>query len=160
MFANALFQWVPDHRAVMARLLGSLPPGGVLAVQMPDNLDEPSHRIMRHVALDGPWRDRFEAPIARETIFPPAGYYDALRPVAARVEIWRTTYNHPLEGAPAILDWVRGTGLRPYLDRLAPDERPAFEADYVARLADAYPVLGDGKVLFRFPRLFIVAVRA
>jgi trans-aconitate 2-methyltransferase len=160
VFANAVFHWVPDHRAVMARLLAALPAGGALAVQMPDNLDEPSHRLMRHTALDGPWRDRFDVPIAREVLFAPPAYYDALRPLAARVDIWRTIYNHPVEGAAAMLEWVRSTGLRPYLDRLTPDERPVFEADYVARLADAYPALADGKVLFRFPRLFIVAVRA
>jgi trans-aconitate 2-methyltransferase len=159
LFSNATMQWVPGHRAVLQRLMGTLPSGGVLAVQMPDNLAEPTHRTMHDVALAGPWRDKFATPIAREEIPPAAAYYDLLRPLAAPVDIWTTIYNHPLASPAAIVDWVRGTGLRPYLARLDPDEEPAYLADYESRLALAYPALIDGRVLLRFPRLFMVAAR-
>jgi trans-aconitate 2-methyltransferase len=160
LFSNATFQWVPQHRAVLQRLMATLPPGGVLALQMPDNLAEPTHTLMRDVALDGPWRAKFVAPIEREEIPPAAAYYDLLKPLSAHVDIWATIYNHPLANPAAILDWVRGTGLRPFLARLAPDEERAYLADYEARLAQAHPPLVDGRVLLRFPRLFVVAVRA
>jgi trans-aconitate 2-methyltransferase len=159
LFGNAVFQWVPDHLAVLQRLLATLAPGGAIAVQMPDNLAEPSHMLMPDVALAGPWRAKFTAPIAREEIPAPAAYYDRLRPLAGRIDIWTTIYNHVLDGPAAILEWVKGTGLRPYLARLDNGEQRAWLADYQSRLAEAYPPLIDGRVLLRFPRLFVVAVR-
>jgi trans-aconitate 2-methyltransferase len=159
LYSNATFQWVHGHRDVLQRLHATLPPGGALALQMPDNLTEPTHRLMQDVALEGPWRAKFAAPIEREEIAPAAAYYDLLKPLAATVDIWTTIYNHPLADAAAILEWVRGTGLRPYLARLTPDEEHAYLADYLARLAQAYPLRVDGRVLLRFPRLFMVAVR-
>lgn len=160
LFANAVFQWVPDHLAVMARLLSALPSGGVIAVQMPDNLDEPSHRAMREVAHAGPWRQKLAGALAlRSTLPPPEIYYDVLKRHAARVDVWRTIYNHPLDGPSAIAEWVKGTGLRPFLDPLDAAERRDYLAAYEEHLAEAYPHLADGKVLFHFPRLFVVAIR-
>lgn len=161
LYANATFQWVPDHRGALRRLFAALPAGGVLAVQMPDNVaTEPSHTLMRAVAADGPWAAKFAEPIGREAIGTPADYYNLLHAQAARIDVWHTLYNHPLAGAAAIVEMVRSTGLRPYLARLDADEQPEFLARYTAKLTEAYPLLADGRVLFRFPRLFIVAVRA
>jgi trans-aconitate 2-methyltransferase len=126
---------------------------------MPDNLAEPSHVLMREVAGAGPWAEKFRDPIAREAIGTPAAYYDLLQGAAARIDIWRTSYNHPLKDAAAIVEMVRSTGLRPYLARLDDDERAAYLVAYEAELAKAYPQLADGRVLFRFPRLFVVAAR-
>jgi len=160
VFGNAVFQWVPDHLEVVARLFAACPAGGVLALQVPDNRGEPTHALMEAVARDGPWHAKFATPIARDPIPPPAAYYDRLRPLAAATDIWHTAYHHVLADADAIVDWVRGTGLRPWLDRLDPAERAAYLDDYTARIAAAYPPLADGRVLLRFPRLFVVAVRA
>jgi trans-aconitate 2-methyltransferase len=159
LYANATFQWVPDHRAVLARLFEGLSPGGVLAIQVPDNLDEPSHALMRAVSSESPWAPKFRAPITREPIAAPAAYYDLLAASAARIDVWHTHYNHPLAGAAAIVEMVRSTGLRPYLARLDADEQGEWLARYEAKLTAAYPPLADGRVLYRFPRLFIVAVR-
>ncbi len=159
IFANAVFQWVPDHLRVLVRLLESSAPGGALAVQMPDNLNEPTHMLMAAVARGGPWRAKFTTPVARETIPPPAAYYDRLKPLAASVDLWHTTYYHVLADPAAIVDWVKGTGLRPYLDRLDPDEQAAFLDEYLIRIGEVHPPLVDGKVLLRFPRLFVVAVK-
>jgi trans-aconitate 2-methyltransferase len=160
LFSNAAFHWVAGHAAVLRRLMGTLPAGGALALQVPDNLAEPSHILMREVAASGPWREKFAEPVAREEILAAPGYYDLLRPLAGRIDIWRTEYNHPLADAAAIVEWVRGTGLRPYLDRLAPTESEAYVAEYRSRLAEAYPPLVDGRVMLRFPRLFVVATKA
>jgi trans-aconitate 2-methyltransferase len=160
LFANAIFQWVPGHLKQLQRLLGALPPGGVLAVQMPDNLDEPSHILMREVADLEPWRKALtETARVRDTLPKPGTYYDALRPLCARLEIWHTIYNHVLEDAGAVVEWVKGTGLRPFLDPLEPHERKQYLAEYTARIAASYLPQADGKVLLRFPRIFIVAVR-
>src|SRR6201999_1198294 len=96
VFANAIFQWVPGHLKQLQRLLSGLPEGGVLAVQIPDSLDEPAHLLMREVAREeGPWSKQLsEKARVRDEIPPPGGYYDALSPLCTRIEIWHTIYNH------------------------------------------------------------------
>lgn len=158
VFANAIYQWVPQHMAVLPKILAALGEGACLAVQMPDNLAEPTHQLMREVAADGPWVARL-AGAARSPLPPPRLYYDALKPFARNVEIWHSIYNHVLADAPAIVEWVKSTGLRPFLDPLSPEERTEFVARYTAKIAAAFPPTADGKLLLRFPRLFIVAVR-
>ncbi|RUM99810.1 trans-aconitate 2-methyltransferase [Pseudaminobacter arsenicus] len=158
IFANAVFQWLPNHQAVLRRLFGLLAPGGVLAVQMPDNLHEPSHRLMSETASSMPFAARI-ANAARQKLPPVASYYDLLSSDAARLDIWHTLYNHPLADAAAIVEWVRATGLKPFVDPLDDEERRTFLAAYTAKIASAYPPAQNGKVLLRFPRLFIVAQR-
>lgn len=158
LFANATLQWLPDHLPLMVRWLRSLHPGGVLAVQMPDNLDEPSHVLMRETAADGPWAEKLRDAAGARAILPaPSAYYAVLKPHCRRLDIWHSIYNHPLKGVQGIVDWVTSTGLRPFLAPLSASERTSFLAAYTERLECAYPALGDGTVLLRFPRLFVVA---
>jgi trans-aconitate 2-methyltransferase len=132
----------------------------VLALQMPDNLDEPSRVLMRDVARAGPWAAKLEAVDATRAILPhPQTYYSALKPYAHTVDIWHSIYNHPLVGADAIIAWLKSTGLRPYLDPLSSEEQVDFLRDYRERLQKAYIEVSDGITLLRFPRLFIVAVK-
>lgn len=160
IFANAVLQWVPEHEALFPRLLSQLAPGGVLAVQMPDNLDEPSHVAMRETAMTGPWAEKLAGAVGARTVLPPPGaYYDLLADGAARIDIWHTIYNHPLAGVSAIVEWVKGTGLRPFTDPLEGDEKAQFLEEYRQRLVAPYRPQKDGNVLLAFPRLFIVARR-
>ena len=159
IFGNAVFQWVPGQLEVVARLLSTCPPGGALALQVPDNLNEPTHMLMAAVGRSGPWREKFAKAIPRDPVPSPAAWYDRLEPLAAAVDVWHTTYYHVLSGPEAIVEWVKGTGLRPWLDRLDEDERPAYLAAYTERIAESYPPLVDGRVMLRFPRLFVVASR-
>lgn len=159
LFANAVLQWLPDHAALFPQLFAKVAEGGTLAVQMPRNFSEPSHRLMRE--LPGPWRDRLASASTLRTASPvdtPAFYYDLLAPHARHVDIWQTTYEQVMPDAKAIVEWVKGTGLRPYLEALADDdERARFTAAYTEAIDEAYPKRADGKRLFTFPRLFIVA---
>lgn len=160
LFSNAAFQWVPDHVAVLERLARCLPQSGVLAVQMPDNLLEPSHRLMQDAAQQGPWSRKLGAAAeARQALPQPSAYYARLKPFFRRLDLWHTIYNHPLNGVDGIVSWLTATGLRPFLDPLPEDERQAYLADYRERLRSAYPEQADGTVLLRFPRLFILGVR-
>jgi trans-aconitate 2-methyltransferase len=156
-FANAVLHWVPDHAALLPALVAQLRPGGALAAQMPDNANEPSHRLMREI--DGPWLARTRAVGGRTQVESAAWYYDVLAGSASHVDIWRTTYEHVLPDAAAIVAWVEGSGLRPYLDALEDDERAPYLAEYTRAIAAAYPERADGKRLYSFPRLFMVAVR-
>ncbi|WP_321799098.1 trans-aconitate 2-methyltransferase [Caballeronia sp. J97] len=159
ILANAALQWVPEHDTLFPSLVGKLSRGGRLAVQMPDNLDEPAHRLMRETAADGPWRDRLKG-VERTGRYRPEWYYALLKPLCAHVDVWRTTYHHPLEGGvDAIIEWFKGTSLRPFLAKLDAAEATAFLERYRAGLKTAYAVLDDGSVLLPFPRLFIVATR-
>jgi trans-aconitate 2-methyltransferase len=160
ILANAVLQWVPHHAQLFPALLAKLAPGGCLAVQMPDNLAEPAQLLMREIAQSGPWRGKLSgAEQARVRIESAEWYYTLLRAAkCARVEVWRTTYHHILKGESGIVDWFKGTGLRPFLDPLGAAEQTEYLARYTDAIRAAYPALGDGTVLLPFPRLFIAAV--
>ena len=160
LYSNATFQWVPDHLAALKRLLAGLKPGGVLAVQMPDNTNEPSHVWMRELAREGEFSSLIPpSALERADLPSPGDYYDALKPLCARLDIWHTHYQHALAGPEAVTEWFKGTALRPFIDPLTPEQRQLFLAAYTARIAAAYPSQYDGNVLLRFPRLFMVAIR-
>ncbi|MBL8711018.1 MAG: trans-aconitate 2-methyltransferase [Rhodospirillaceae bacterium] len=161
IFANASLQWVPDHARLLPTLMEKLAPGGSLAVQMPDNLDEPAHQLMAKVGREGPWAKKIEqAETARVKRQSPDWYYRILGTGGAQVDLWRTVYFHPLAGgAPAVVEWFKATGLRPYLTPLDEAERKDYLAKYEAEIALAYPALPNGTVVLPFPRLFFVATR-
>ncbi|MNF68422.1 Trans-aconitate 2-methyltransferase [compost metagenome] len=161
IFANAVLQWVPDHATLLPALVNKLAPGGSLAIQMPDNLQQPSHRLMREVAADGPWASKLTKVAGQRTEVADAGvYYSMLKACCTRVDVWRTTYHHPLaEGAAGVVEWFKGSGLRPFIEPLDEAERVQYLKQYQAVIEQAYPALADGSVLLPFPRLFIVATR-
>ena len=157
VFSNAALQWVPDHNTVFPRLIRQVAPGGALAVQVPANYDAPAHRLMRELAYSRPWQDHFPEKVREWFVHEPAFYYDRVAPLAKRVDLWTTEYIHVLDGARAIVEWYKGTGLRPFLDALSAVDQAQFLADYQALLAAAYPHQADGRVLFPFLRLFVIA---
>ncbi|MEN5018740.1 trans-aconitate 2-methyltransferase [Erwinia sp. Eh17-17] len=158
IYANASLQWLTDHPLLLPHLVSQLAHGGVLAVQMPDNLDEPGHRLMRSVAERPAWRDKID-PLAsaRKHLLSTGQYYDLLTAAGCRVDLWRTTYYHVMPSPQAIVDWLRATGLRPYLAALNEEEQAQWLAEYQAEIAIAYPPRQDGNLLLAFPRLFMVA---
>lgn len=161
ILANAVFQWVPDHAALFPSLVQKLAPGGSLAVQMPDNLDEPPHLLMRETAMNGPWSPKLTAAAgARTPLASERWYYELLKPHCSRVDVWRTIYQHPLAGgAAAVVEWFKGSGLRPFLAPLDDTEQAGYLRQYEAALANVFPAMADGTVLLPFPRVFIVATR-
>ena len=158
IFANAALHFVPDHHLLLARLMDYLNDGGCLAVQMPDNMQEMSHALIRMISADGPWSQRL-VPVAktRARIAPPEDYYQLLSRQCQKIQLWTTTYVHPLANVDSIVEWFEGSGLRPFLTLLTPDERVKFLDRYRTELNQAYAVQPDGKVLLNYPRLFFIA---
>lgn len=158
VFSNAALHWVPNHGETFPRLLDAVSPGGVLAVQMPNNFQAPAHRVMKKAAGDPRWAGELRH--AAENIFiqPASFYYKALRNLAGNLNIWETEYLQIMDGPRAVLDWMRSTAMRPYLSRLGDDEqRSQFEQLCLAEYERLFPADDQGKSLFPYKRMFIVA---
>lgn len=155
--ANALFQWIPSHRDILTRLAAAQPPGGRLAFQVPGNFDAPSHVLLREICGAPRWRDRLGDTVRVGPVDDPGAYLDLLARTGRTVDAWETTYMQVLPGEDAVLEWVKGTALRPVLTRLTdPADRDAFLDEYRAALREAYPPRSYGTV-FPFRRIFAVA---
>jgi trans-aconitate 2-methyltransferase len=157
VYSNAALHWLGGHDRLFPALLEALAPGGVLAVQMPRNFQAPSHALIAETVRSGPWRAALEPLLREQPVAEPAFYYDVLAPRAAALDIWETEYLQVLEGPDPVKEWVKGTWLGPLLAALAEPERGRFEARYAELAARAYPRRPDGRTLFPFRRLFIVA---
>lgn len=160
IFANASLQWLGDHAALFDWLAGALAPGGVLAVQMPMAHETRQHAILREVAASGPWAARLAGVETLAPLLSAEAYYAVLAQRCDEIDIWATTYLHALTGADAVLEWMKGTALRPYLTALDGDPgREAFLHALGAALSRAFPQRPDGVTLLPFPRLFLAARR-
>lgn len=168
IYSNATLHWLNHHERVFPRLVGMLTEGGVLAVQMPRNFDNPSQTLLRDTAASGPWADalaplfspEIETPslLRPDPVGTPDFYYDLLAARARHgLDLWETEYVHQLQGENAVLEWMRGTTMRPILDALDDQLRAGFVDDYAGKLARAFPRRKDGKTLLKFRRLFLVA---
>jgi trans-aconitate 2-methyltransferase len=164
MFSNAALHWLDDHATLFPRLLDAVAPGGVLAVQMPSNFQSPAHVELRTTAESARWRARVRSLVRADPVAPVAQYFDWVAPLAETVDAWSTEYLHVLPhadtGEHPVVAWTRGSALTPFVAALAPDEGRAFVGDYAERVARAYPLRADGRVVFPFRRVFIVATRA
>ncbi|KAJ5551725.1 hypothetical protein N7461_006423 [Penicillium sp. DV-2018c] len=159
-FSNAALHWLKasDRIPTIKRLLEPQASGSVFAMQVPHNLDEPSHALMRETAAEARWKGRLDS-VQRDTFMGPHELYDSVRGFCSQVQVFEVAYYHSLAGHEEIVEWVKGTGLRPYLDALEEGERGFFLEKYLERLRGAYPVSGDGRVLLKYPRLFMVAIK-
>jgi len=157
IYSNAALQWLDQHRALFAKLYGALAHGGVLAVQMPRNFDQPSHVLMRRAAQEGAWRDVLAPHLRPSPVAEPADYWRMLEPPGADTDIWECDYLQSLSGEDPVLQWMLGTTLRPLLAVLSDREREGYLTVYRALLREAYPRESDGTTLFPFRRLFILA---
>lgn len=156
---NAALQWVPGHLELLGRLASFLAPGGALALQVPGNFGEPSHRLLRELADSSRWRPLLEGNVP---IWPsshdPADYLRALQAAGLQATAWETTYLQVLTGKDAVLEWMKGTSLRPVLAGLGPAEAAAFLEAYRDALRLAYPEEPSGTLL-PFRRVFAVGRR-
>lgn len=157
LFSNAALHWLPEHEVLFPRLLKSLAPGGTLAVQMPAMHDAPLRALQLQVAAMAPWGEQLAGIGSAPPILSPGGYYDLLRPLCGKLEIWVTEYVHVLSGPDPVVQWAMGSSLRPWLDALSPEHQPDFLAAYAKLLRPHYPEQADGKTLLPFRRIFLLA---
>jgi trans-aconitate 2-methyltransferase len=160
--SNAAFHWVPDHLGLIEQVAGWVRLGGAFAMQVPANFDAPSHTVIRDVSASSAWRDRLSAAHHDEAgVAEPAEYLAALYAAGLEPDVWQTTYLHLLHGEDPVLNWVKGTALRPALTALADDPvaTAAFLAECAAGLREAYPA-GPAGTVFPFRRTFAVGHRA
>jgi trans-aconitate 2-methyltransferase len=158
IYSNAALHWVADHEQLFPSLMRMLRPGGVLAVQMPRHFESPSHLELRDLVLQPEWRIRLE-PLLLATVPSPETYWEWLSPHASDLDIWETIYLQVLDGKDPVVNFMRGTALRPFLSVLSEPEAARFISEFAERMAKAYPARPDGKTLFPFRRIFVIAHR-
>ncbi len=156
LFSNACLQWIPDHEMLLPLLMSKVNPGGALAVQMPMNWWEPLYCIIREAAAESRW-DFSKTHFEQNDVLAPEEYDRILGRCSRRHEIWETVYYHAMPSHESLLDWVRSTRLRPYLDALGEEDKPLFEAEILRRTKEAYPFTENGDVIFKFRRFFFIA---
>ncbi len=153
---NAVLQWIPGHEELLTEWVRWLAPGGWLAFQLPGNFDQPSHTILRELAGEPQWKPLLGGAQLNRQAGDPADYLALLAGAGCEVDAWETTYLHVLPGKDAVVDWYRGSGLRPVLAALPPALADEFVATYRGRIQTAYPAAPYGTVL-PFRRVFVVA---
>ncbi len=158
VFSNACLQWIDGHEELIGALFGLLNPGGVLAVQMPQNEDEPFFKLIEEVTAE-PRRGFADAGVERSKVLAPERYFDILSRHTDNFDIWQTVYRHPMGSVREMVEWVKGSRLKPYLDALGPADAAALEQELAARAKGLYPVRENGQVVLCFKRLFFTAVR-
>lgn len=162
IFSNAALQWLEHHETLIPKLFSMLAADGVLAIQMPRNFKSPSHLSIIETVEAGPWCKQLSAVLRYgkekpDPVFQPQFYYQLLAPLAQQIDIWEIEYTSALTGDNPVLEWMMGTGLRPILNALDEPQKQLFIADYSKRIKSYYPKSPNGKTLFPFKRLFIVA---
>lgn len=156
LFSNACLQWLPAHETLIPKLLSNLTAHGTLAVQMPKSQEEPPFRIIREVAADAEW-DFSNVYFSKNDVLSCEAYYKILSSCTSRFEIWETAYYHILPSHQSLIEWLRSTRLRPYLDVLNPAQQAEFESRILEKVKEAYSLTANGEVIFRFNRLFFTA---
>lgn len=156
VFSNACIQWVPNHHEILKQMMNILKPQGILAVQTPMNFEEPVHKIMNQLADSDRWKKYFPT---KRVIYnlEKREYFDILSEIASEFTMWETNYFNKLESHGAVIDWCRGTGLKPYLDALPEEEKLLFEQDLYNQVVEHYSLQKNGQVIYSQPRFFFIA---
>lgn len=155
VFSNACIQWVPNHKKLLRDMMSILNPNGILAIQVPVNFEEPIHRIITTLVASEKWKKHFSPRIFYTLT--ENEYFDILSTLTNRFEIWKTIYCHRMPSHQSIIEWYKSTGMKPYLDMLDGEEKKEFINDVLNEIKKEYPIQSNGEIIFRFPRLFMLA---
>lgn len=155
-FSNACIQWIPNHKELLGNMFHLLNDGGTLAVQIPVQSKHPVHDILKTLAVSDKWKNKIHT-LRMYNNLCENEYYDVLSELTDDFRIWETTYFLIMPSYESITEWYKGTGLRPYLLQLSEDDQKIFLSDFTERLKDTYPLQRNGKIIFKYPRLFFTA---
>ena len=158
VFSNACIQWIPNHRLLIKRLMELLNKNGTLAIQIPQQAKHPMHRIIKSVAESEKWTQKIPASRVFH-ILTEEEYFDILSELSDNFRMWETTYFHVMPSHQSIVEWYKGTGLRPFLEQLNGSDKGKFENDVLTETQRYYPIQQNNKIIFRFPRLFITVIK-
>lgn len=158
VFSNACIQWIPDHNSLIPKLMSILKTGGMLAVQAPMQSEHPVQQLIQKLAFSDKWAKKIKNPRSLNTLTQ-GRYFDILASITSDFSIWKTVYGHRMPDHQSIIEWYKGTGLRPYLAQLSDEDALKFEAELLEKVTSTYPVHSNGEVLFKFPRIFFTAVK-
>ena len=158
VFSNACIQWIPDHKSLIPKLMGLLKTGGVLAVQAPMQSEHPVQQLIHKLAFSDKWSRKIKNPRPINTLTQDR-YFDILSELTSDFSIWKTVYGHRMPSHQSIVEWYKGTGLRPYLAQLEEEDAANFEAELLKMVCQTYSVHSNGEILFKFPRIFFTAVK-
>jgi len=159
VFSNAVLQWIPDHPVLLPRLWELLNAGGTLAVQIPMNFEQPIHKIVDSTAKSAKWSGKIGQPRLFHTLSCEE-YFDIVSRLTDNFSFWHTTYFHRMPSAQSIMEWYKGTGLRPYLaalEKYGGQDAADFEREVYEQVEKEYPSRENGEIIFRFPRFFFIA---
>ncbi|MBH51651.1 MAG: trans-aconitate 2-methyltransferase [Chloroflexi bacterium] len=159
IYTNAALHWIDNHSEIIPGWIKSLNPNGIFAMQVPNNWREPSHSNLAKVVRSGDWNNKLLPKLRELPILSIEEYYDLLNPITSHINIWETTYIQILEGVNPVLEWLKGTLIPPLLDLLDKKEQLLFIDQYAQLVSRDYPIRKDGKTIFPFKRLFIVATK-
>ena len=157
VFSNACLQWIPNHEILLPKLMSLLRQGGVLAVQIPIQSEHPVHIIMNELVTTAKWKDKLSQ--RNYNNLSTSEYYDVLSGISDDFEVWETIYCHRMPSYESIIEWYKGTGLRPYLEQLSETDAEDFVSDVYREMKNRYKIQSNGEIMFRFPRLFFIAKR-
>lgn len=155
IFSNACIHWIPNHEALIPAIFDKLSDGGMLAVQIPYIQKAPFYRLLNLLVNTVEWKKL--ASIRNFYNLFPEDYYDILGRLSEDFNIWETTYYHTVSSHAGVIEWYKGSGLRPYLDMLSEDEQPRFLADLTEIISENFPRRADGSIILKMPRLFFTA---
>lgn len=155
VFSNACIQWLPNHRKLLPKLMILLKPNGILAIQIPIQCEHPVHNIINELVNTTKWNNKITP--RQYNNLTTEEYFDVLSDISNDFEIWETTYCHRMPSYESIIEWYKGTGLRPYLEQLSKDDADEFVNDVYNKLKQRYKIQKNGEILFCFPRLFFIA---
>ena len=157
VFSNAALQWIPNHERLIPHLLSLVGKGGVLAFQVPNNQDSGIHQNLCETILEPRFRE-YTGRVSHILNYRSGPYYyDLLAAKVAELEMWETTYYHILDNHEELLNWYKSTGMRPYLEGLPENLVEDFVASVRDKCRERYALQSDGKVIYRFNRLFAIA---